>query len=407
MEITAPEGKAASKEFIVLMAAMMSIVAMSIDAMLPALGVIGQDLRVSHVNHTQYIISTIFAGMAIGQLICGPLSDAIGRKTILYVSLALYLVGSIACAMANSIEVMLAGRFIQGLGVSGPYVSCMSIIRDKYSGRTMARILSLVMMIFIMVPTVAPAIGQGILLLASWHAIYIFYIFYAMAILLWITFRLEETLPAEKRIPFNAAAILQGFRTVIGNRTTRSYLLCIGLTFGSLIGYLNSCQQIFQSQFGVGSMFAVYFGMLALVFGASSLFNAKLVEKYGMRYLCVRATIAVIAASAIFASLHFVTTITLPMFLAYVAVLFFSFGLLFGNLNALAMEPMGHLAGIAAAIIGSVSSFLSITLGTTIGQLYDNSLLPIATGFMVLGILSLSIMMREKKLHDQSVLQAA
>lgn len=407
MESKAEHGQAGSKEFIVLMAAMMSIVAISIDAMLPALGIIGQDLQVAHINHTQYIISSIFAGMAIGQLICGPLSDAIGRKNILYCSLALYLAGTIACAMADSIAVMLAGRFIQGLGVAGPYISCMSIVRDKFSGRAMARVMSLVMMIFIMVPAIAPALGQGILFAASWHAIFIFYIFYALAILIWITFRLEETLPPQKRIPFKASAIANGFRMVIGNRTTLSYMVCAGLIFGSLIGYLNSCQQIFQNQFGVGDKFALYFGMLALVFGVSSLANARLVEKHGMRYLCMRATLAIIAASAIFVGLHFVTTVTLPMFLLYAAAVFFAFGLLFGNLNALAMEPMGAIAGIAAAIIGSTSSILSMVLGTAIGQLYNNSLLPIGAGFLVLATVALAIMLFEQRLHAKSLLPGA
>lgn len=398
---------AGGKEFIVLMAVLMSVVAISIDAMLPALGVIGEDLQVTHPNQAQYIISFIFSGMAIGQLICGPLSDALGRKTILYGSLLLYLVGSLVCFFADSIGVMLAGRFLQGLGVSGPYVASVSIIRDKFSGRSMARIMSLVMMIFIMVPALAPSLGQAILMVASWHYIYVMYIAYALVVLAWVTLRLEETLAPEHRIPFKFKTIAQSAWTVLRNRTTVVYMLCAGCVFGSLIGYLNSCRQVFQEQYAVGDMFAVYFGGLALSIGAASMVNARLVEKLGMRYISVRATVSILLLTGGLLALHSVMDIELWMFLIYAALLLFCFGLLFGNLNALAMEPMGDLAGIASAIIGSVSSFIAITLGTSIGQMYDGTLVPVLTGFIVLNAASLAFMLFEGRAAKQSLTKSA
>jgi DHA1 family bicyclomycin/chloramphenicol resistance-like MFS transporter len=381
------------REFTILMAFLMSIVALSIDAMLPALGVIGGDLSVENPNHVQYLIGFIFIGMSIGQLVCGPFSDALGRKKVLYAGIALFLAGSAVSFFAQDLGQMLAGRFIQGLGVAGPYVSAVSIVRDKYAGRDMARIMSLIMMIFIAVPAIAPSIGQGILLFASWHYIFALYIVYAIVIGVWIHFRLEESLPPERRIPFKFRNIIDGFYEVVSNRIAVCYMLCMGITFGSFLGYLNSSQQIFQVQFGVGQMFTVYFGGLALVLGLASFFNSRIVEKYGMSYICIRSMVCIILASATFMAINFMVQPELWMFLAYAAILFFCFGLLMGNINSLAMEPMGHVAGIASAVIGSVSSAISMLLGSFIGQLYDNTLVPMTAGFLGLGIVGLLIML--------------
>lgn len=388
-------------EFTILIAFLMSIVAISIDALLPALGIVGKELQLADPNKAQYIISALFLGMAIGQLICGPLSDATGRKKILYAGILLFMLGSVICFFADNLNVMLLGRFIQGLGVSGPYVSAISIVRDQYSGRQMARVMSLVMMIFIMVPAIAPTLGQAILLFSSWRYIFAFYVIYSLIIACWIFLRLAETLPKEKRIPFNVTSFIAGFKEVISNRITMGYTVCMGLFFGSFIGYLNSSQQIFQVQFNTGKLFSLYFGLLALVFGISSLANSRFVERLGMHYICTRSVLYIIGSSAIFLGLHWVVDIQLWIFLIYAAILFFCFGLMFGNLNAIAMEPMGHVAGIASAIIGSISSILSMFLGTLIGQLYNNTLIPVATGFLLLGIISLMIMRHVDRRADK------
>lgn len=378
------------KEFIALMALLMSIVAISIDAMVPALATIGTDLNATSANQAQYIIIFIFCGMALGQLVCGPLSDAIGRKRIISATILLYLIGSLVCLFSESMSVMLFGRFLQGLGVSGPYVAAISVVRDKFHGRQMARIMSLVMMIFIMVPALAPGIGQGILYLASWRAIFAFYIVYSLTIILWVGFRLEETLPPEKRIPFSTKNILRGVHKVFSNHQALCYMVCMGFVFGGLMGYLSSCQQIFQELYHTGDYFALYFGGLALTFGASSLVNSKLVEKVGMRPLCRRAILINIGVSAVFLAINLFMLPPLWMFLLYAAIIFFNFGMLFGNLNALAMEPMGHIAGLASAIIGAFSSVLSLVAGTLIGQFYNGTLIPIVGGFLILGLCSLT-----------------
>lgn len=382
-----------SKEFIALMAVLMSVVSISIDAMLPALATIGQALNTTDPNQPQYIISSIFIGMAIGQLICGPLSDALGRKKILYGGLILYFLGSIICLLSSNIQTMLAGRFIQGLGVSGPYISCMSIIRDKFSGRPMARVMSLVMMIFIMAPVIAPALGQGIIMILSWQYIFVLYIVYALGVMLWIYLRLDETLPPAHRIPFRFATIIAGTKEVVSNRQTMTYTICMGCMFGALIGDLNSAQQIFQVQFGVGEMFVVYFGLQAMAFGLSSHMNSKLVEKLGMRFLCGRALALMAFASIIFLITHYIMPIQFWMFFVYGVIVLFCVGLLFGNLNALALEPMGHIAGIASAIIGALSNVVAIPLGTLIGQMYNGTLMPMVTGFSILSFAALLIML--------------
>lgn len=388
-----------SIEFTILMALLMSIVAISIDALLPALGIIAGDLLLDNPNHAQYLIVGIFGGLAVGQLICGPLSDALGRKKILYGGVALYLAGSVICYFGNTLEMLMAGRVIEGLGVAGPYVSTVSIVRDKFSGRKMAKVMSLIMMIFIMVPAIAPSLGQGVMLLASWRDIFILYIVYALVIAVWVFFRLEETLPKEKRIPFHMPDIMNGFKEVFRNRATCLYTLAMGLTFGSFTGYLNSSQQIFQDQFGTGEMFTVYFGALALVFGLSSFCNSFLVERLGMRHICIRAYTAAVAASCAFLALHAFTDITLWMFLCYASVILFCYGLVFGNVNALAMEPMGHIAGIAAAVIGAVSSLISLFFGAAIGQMYNGTLVPVLCGFIVLGAASWAIMIAADKVR--------
>jgi len=379
-------------QFIILIASMMSIVAISIDAMIPALGVMGADLGAAYANQTQFILSAVFIGMMVGQLICGPLSDALGRKKILYGGLAFYAVGSAVCFFAQSMEAVIIGRVIQGLGISGPYVTAIAVVRDKFAGRDMARVMSLVMMIFILVPAIAPSIGQGILFFAPWQGIFAFYIVYAAIVGAGVFFMLEETLRPEDRIKFSVKEIAKGFRTVFTTRVTMCYTIAPGLMFGSLIGYLNSSQQIFQGLFGVGTSFALYFGGLALTIGVASMVNSRIVGRVGMHAVCHRATYCLIAASSAFLILNALTDVTLWMFVAYAATMFFCFGLMFGNLNSIAMEPMGHIAGIASAVIGSTSSLISLVVGAVIGQLYDGTLTPLATGFLVMNILSLGLM---------------
>lgn len=394
--------KMSAKEFTALTAVLMSIVAISIDALLPALGMITQDLQMENPNKVQLLIGALFLGMASGQLIAGPLSDALGRKPVLYTGLFVYFIGTLVCFFAQSFEVLLAGRIIQGLGAAGPYISAVSLVRDQYEGREMAKVMSLVMMIFILVPALAPSLGEMILLITNWHGIFIMYGLYAIIILTWINFRLEETLKPEQRIPFTKAGFIAGFKEVISNKSTVSLTFCAGLMFGCLIGYISSAQQIFQVQFETGKLFSIYFGGLALLVGVSSLVNSKIVGRLGMHLISKRAFSVIILNSIIFLIVQSLFEVQLWMFLIFAGILFFCFGLLFGNINAMAMEPMGHVAGIAAAVIGAISSIMSNIVGTSIGQMYNNTLVPMTIAYILLCSLALALLYYAEKKTNQA-----
>ena len=387
-------------EFALLMALLMSIVSFSIDALLPALGEIKNVFALADSNQAQWVIISIFAGMTIGQLIAGPLSDAIGRKRILFAGIIIYFLGSLLCFYTKSFEWFLAGRFIQGLGVSGPYVACISIVRDKYSGTQMARIMSLIMMVFMVAPAIAPSLGQMIIHFFGWRDIFVLYMIYALTVGVWVALRLEETLVPENRLPMRIQAFKDGFKEVVSNKTTMSYLLCAGFCFGGFIGYLGTSQQIFMHQFGkTGTEFSAYFAVLAGVMGIASFTNSKIVMKFGMRTICIYGFWGLSVISLIFLVMQLIgISITFWMFMLYACILFLLFGTLFGNLNAIAMEPMGHVAGMASAIIGATSSILSLILASIIGQLYDGTLVPMTCGFVVLCGLAFGITIYEKKL---------
>lgn len=387
------------REFTLLMALLMSIVSFSIDAVLPALGEIGQALSVKNDNQAQWVIIAIFAGMTIGQLIAGPLSDAIGRKRILFAGIAIYFVGSLLCYLTQQFEFFLLGRFIQGVGVAGPYVASISTVRDKYSGDQMARIMSLIMMVFMVAPAVAPSIGQLIIHLSGWREIFLMYVIYAFVIGAWVAFRLDETLLPENRIAMRKSAFQEGFFEVVRNKTTMSYLICAGFCFGGLIGYLGSSQQIFMQQYGLsGEAFSGYFALLAGVMGVASFTNSKIVMRFGMRTICIYGLLGLSILSFLFFSLQILgMEIPFWLFMLYAVFLFGMFGTLFGNLNAIAMEPMGHVAGMASAIIGAASSIISLILAAIIGQMYDGTLRPMTGGFMILFALAFLIAYRENK----------
>jgi MFS transporter, DHA1 family, multidrug resistance protein len=389
-----PTPKLRQGEFVALMALMMSLVAMSIDAMLPALAQIGDDLGAGHANQAQMVISALFVGMAAGQLIYGPLSDSIGRKPAIYAGLALFVIGAALSVAATSFSLMLLGRVLQGFGAAGPRIVVVALVRDEYAGAAMARIMSLVLTTFILVPAVAPAIGQGILLIADWRAIFAMLLVLGLAALVWFALRQPETLPLDRRVRFSLARIGLGVRETCANRVALGYTIAAGLIFGAFLGYITSSAQIFLSQYDVGRLFPVYFGGLALAIGAATYANSRLVMRYGMQRLSALAVGLIGGCSVAFFLIAAATGGDPPLWslMPYLAAAFFCFGLLFGNFNALAMEPLGHIAGVAAAVVGTITSVMSLTLGTLIGQSYDGTVLPLIAGFAVLGLGSLALM---------------
>jgi MFS transporter, DHA1 family, multidrug resistance protein len=389
-----PTARLRQGEFVALMALMMSLVAMAIDAMLPALTQIGEDLGAGHANQAQMVISALFLGMAAGQVIYGPLSDSIGRKPAIYAGLALFVVGCALSVAATSFGLMLLGRVLQGFGAAGPRIVVVALVRDEYAGAAMARIMSLVLTTFILVPAVAPAIGQGILLVADWRAIFGMLLLLGLITLVWFALRQPETLPLERRARFSLARILLGVRETCTNRVALGYTIGAGLIFGAFLGYITSSAQIFLSLYGVGRLFPVYFGGLALAVGVATYANSRLVMRYGMQRLSALAVGLIGSGSAAFSLIAWAAAGAPPLWslMPYFALAFFCFGLVFGNFNALAMEPLGHIAGVAAAVVGTITSLMSLTLGTLIGQSYDGTVLPLIAGFAVLGLGSLAVM---------------
>ena len=388
--VTKPMGRF---EFIVLMAALMSMVALSIDAMLPALGIIGQDLNVANANDSQLIISSVFLGMAFGLIIYGPISDSFGRKKAIYLGVGIFLIGCLISIFAQDFEHMLIGRVLQGFGAAACRVVTIAMMRDKYDGKEMAKIMSLIMMVFIMVPALAPSVGQLILFVADWHGIFVVLFILALASVIWLHTRQDETLAVEKRAPFSLTNIKRGMIETIKHPESRTYTLGAGIMFGAFVGYLSSSQQILQVQYGTGELFSLYFGALALAIGFSSFANSKLVMKISMQTLCIAALSVVFSTSIVFfIYAEFVNENPgLLSFMLYMLSTFFCFGILFGNFNSLAVHPLGHIAGVATSVISTVQTLISVMVGSYIGQHYDGTIIPLILGFTICSGITLSL----------------
>ena len=379
------------REFIALMAFLMSLVALSIDAMLPAFPEMALDLGVAKANDVQLVISFLFIGLAFGQLFYGPVSDSIGRKPAIYLGIAFFIVGSVLSLVATSYTAMLVGRFLQGIGAAGPRTVAVALIRDRFHGSSMARVMSFIMTVFILVPILAPSLGQGILLFAGWRAIFASFIVLALLTVGWLAIRQPETLTPENRRPFSLKGIRSGLADVLGNRVVMTYTLVTGCISGAFFGYLNVCQQIFQVQYGLGRQFPLYFAFLAIAVGIASLMNSVLVMRYGMHALANWALRGLMLLSLIFLATVWFNDghPALWIFVVICLAIFFFIGVLFGNLNSIAMEPLGHVAGTAAAVIGSVATVMAVVLGFFIGNSYDGTLYPMAIGFVTLTLTSL------------------
>ena len=374
------------------MATLTALVALSIDMVLPSLPAIGASLGVARPNDNQWVISLFFLGFGVGQFFYGPLSDAAGRKPAAFVGLLIYTVGCSLSLLSQSFPLMLAGRLLQGIGVAGPRTISIALVRDRFEGREMARVMSLVTAVFILVPIVAPTLGQAVLAAFGWRAVFIVYLAMGLVASLWFATRQEETLPVERRVPFSLPGLAAAVRSIVTNRVVVGYTIAAGLVFGAFLGYLTSAQQILQEQYALGSKFTFYFGTLAVAIGGASLANAKLVLRYGMRPLSQWALWGIFAVSAVFTGVTALSSGQPPLVLlmAYLMASFFGIGLLFGNLTTLAMQPLGAMAGTGSAVVGATSMLISLTLGTVIGQIYDGTVLPLVAGFAVLSLCSLA-----------------
>ncbi len=381
-------------EFVALMASLMSIVALSIDALLPALPNIGASLGVTNPNNHQLLITMIFLGIGFGQLLFGPLSDSFGRKPIVFFGFIVFIIATIICVTTKSFEVMIFGRILQGFGLSSPRSLSLSMIRDEFSGDYMAKIVSIVVMFFLLIPVIAPTLGQFLLHFFNWESIFYFNLGFGVLIMIWFWLRQPETLIKSKRIKFSSHLFIDGTKAFFRQKEAVAFTFVSGFITGSFMVYLSTSQQIFQVQYQLADMFPYIFASLAISVGFATFLNSQLVEKFGMYKIafasCIAYTVISVAYVIIFWSGQNPSIIILIVFFA---LQFFAVGFLFGNLRALAMQPLGHIAGIGAAINGFISTAMAVPIANYIGNFVKTSVLPLFIGFSVFGILSVLVFM--------------
>jgi len=398
-------------EFIALAAALMAANALAIDIMLPAMQQIGESLGVADENHRQYVIGAYMAGFGIGQLGFGPVSDRFGRRAPLLAGLGVYVIAAFGAALAPTFAVLLAWRALQGIGAAGTRVIGVSLIRDVYGGRQMAEVMSLVMMVFMLVPIVAPSIGQLVMLFGEWHTIFAFMGFLALALTVWTALRLPETLDESARRPFNAKVVAQGFRAVLSNRRSLGYTLAGTAIFACLFGFINSAQQIYVGIYGLGTMFPIVFAAVAGLMALSNFTNSRLVGRFGMRRLSHTALLGFLTVSVIWFVLALLGPIPFPIFITLFALAMAQFGCIGANFNAMAMEPLGHVAGTASSTQGFLQTVGGGLAGAALGQAFDGTVMPLAAGFSGMATLALvMVLLAEKgKLfgHGEAAVEAA
>lgn len=379
-------------EFVAMMAALMSIVALAIDAILPAISNIGEAINSTDSTDHQLLVTMIFLGLGVGQLFFGPISDSFGRKPVVYMGFSIFLVASVICLMAPSLEVMVVGRILQGIGLSAPRTISISIIRDTYEGDYMAKIMSFVTAFFILVPVVAPAIGKLILDATGWQGIFYVQMFFVLIVAFWFWKRQQETLHPEYKIPFTRHVFIDGVKEFVKYRETVAFTLISGLVTGAFLVYLSSAQHIFEDQYALKEVFPFIFAGLAVSIGLSTFMNGTLVMRFGMRKLSLMATI-VFCMVALTYSFLFLNSPnpSIYVLVGFLSVQFFCLGFMWGNFRSIAMEPIGHIAGIGAAINGFVSTVLSIPIATFIGDFVKDSVWPLFAGLAICGMVALAL----------------
>jgi DHA1 family bicyclomycin/chloramphenicol resistance-like MFS transporter len=385
-------------EFIALIAMLFATIALSIDAMLPALPEIAATLTPEAPNRAQLVVTSFVFGMGIGTLLAGPLSDAFGRKRVILLGSALYCGAALAAWGAESLEALLVARVVMGIGAAGPRAVSIAMVRDLFQGREMAKVMSFAMMVFTLVPAVAPLLGQGVIALAGWREIFIVYIGFAGVTMLWLGLRQPETLPVAARRRLSVRALWAGTAEVFRHRVVVVSILCQSLTLGALFATLSSIQGLFEGRYGRGEDFPLWFALIALVSAGGSFLNARAVMALGMRRMVTGAYAGVGALTL--GVLGLVAAAGLPigvefgLFVLWAVALFAMMGLTMGNLNALAMEPLGHIAGLAASVISAVATVVSVLLAVPVGLMLDATPLPLLGGVAVFIAGALALMRR-------------
>jgi len=376
----------------------MSIVALSIDALLPAISDIGIAINSLDPTDNQLLITMIFLGLGVGQLFFGPLSDSFGRKPIVYMGFGLFAVASGICIFAPSLEIMIVGRVLQGIGLSAPRTIAISIIRDIYKGDYMARIMSFVTAFFILIPVVAPAIGKWILDAFGWEAIFYVQLFFALLVAVWFWKRQAETLRPQHKIPFSGQVFIDGMQEFLKYRETVAFTIISGFITGSFLVYLSASQHVFENQYGLVESFPYIFAGLAGSVGLSTFLNGTLVMRFGMRKLALMALTAFCAIAIAYVVVFYGSpNPNVAVLVLFLFAQFFCLGFLWGNFRSVAMEPIGHIAGIGAAINGFVSTIMAVPIANYIGGFVQDTVWPMFVGLAICGLLALGIMLLARR----------
>ncbi|WP_304616489.1 multidrug effflux MFS transporter [Paracoccus sp. (in: a-proteobacteria)] len=385
-------------EFIAMLAFLFATIAFSIDAMLPALPEIGAELTPDNINRAQLILTSFVAGMGLGTLFAGPISDAIGRKLTITLGFGLYTLAALAAIAAQSLEMLLLARFIQGIGAAAPRIVGVALVRDLYEGREMARITSFVMMIFIIVPALAPSLGAGIIAVSHWHGVFLAFAAFAIVGALWLNIRQPETLPAERRRPLKLSVLAASAREVLSDRQVMLATVILTLGFGQMFALLSSAQQLFGETYGRGDNFPLWFAAMALLSGTATILNARFVMRFGMRRIAGWAYQMQTVVSAIMLILLLTDalppSLQFPAFFFWATSVFFMAGVTFGNLNALALQRMGHIAGMAASVVAAISTLAAVLIAAPIGLLYDGTALPVVISTLTCSGIAVLLMRR-------------
>jgi len=376
-------------EFIILVAALMALNALAIDVMLPALPYMGEALGISNENERQLVVGFYMFGFGLAQLAFGPLTDRFGRRGPLLVGLAIYLVCAFAATFAPTFGVLLALRFVQGMGAAGTRVIATAVVRDRFEGREMAEVMSLTFMIFMAIPIIAPGIGQVILLTGPWQYIFLFMGGLATLIGLWGFFRLPETMHPEYRRALSIRSVTDGFRIVLTNRVALFYGLAGTFLFGAMFGFISASQQIFVELYGLGPYFPVAFAIMAGTIAVAQFINSRVVRRFGMRRLAHTANLAYVGGALVLVVFALLGPVPFPVFFGLLMVIQFFFGWAASNMNSLSMEPLGNVAGTAASVFGFTQTVGGALIGTFIGQHYNGTLVPNALGYATMGLLVL------------------
>ena len=384
-------------EFVVIIASIMALNPLAMDMMLPALPNIASAFHITVANRPQAVLSTFMIGFGVGQFVMGPLSDRFGRRPVLLGGMVLYVIASLLAIAAPSFETVLLARALQGLGTAATRVIATSVVRDCYAGRRMASVMSLTMMVFIAVPVIAPSFGQAVMLLTQWRGIFIVLTLYGVLALIWSALRLPETLPVSERKSLAVRDVLAAFRQTVTSRQTLGYALAAGGVLGALFAYVFSSQQVFTEIFKLGHYFPQAFAAVAIGIAIAGFLNARIVGRLGMRVISHGGLVGAVAVAGTMLVAVKLQMLSLPLFMMLSTLMMFTFGLMFANFTSLAMEPQGHIAGTASSLYGSITTLLGIGIGVLIGQEYNGTLLPFATGFFLCTLGSLAVVVVVEK----------